>query len=178
MIRGWRNLPEVHKYMFTDHQISPDEHDRWFRTVVNSPHNRYWIVVYDNEDIGLANIYDVDERNKRCYWGRYIAAPDLRGKGIGTYVEYWMLQYVFDMLQMNKLCTQVLAFNEVVLKMHKRFGFHQEGLLREHIFKGGQPYDVVALAMLRNEWEEKKSELKEHVQHILELNKITADLSG
>ena len=91
--------------------------------------------------------------NQRCYWAFYVADPSARGKGVGSFVEYWILQHVFDELGLNKLCCEVLASNEAVTNMHKSFGFQQEGLYREHIIKGGQALDVVALAMLRQEWE-------------------------
>ena len=40
--------------------------------------------------------------------------------------------------------------------MHKSFGFQEEGLYRQHRLKNCQFVDVVALAMLRSEWDEKK----------------------
>ena len=27
---AWRNSPEVSAYMYTDHLIAPEEHERWF----------------------------------------------------------------------------------------------------------------------------------------------------
>ncbi len=164
MIRNWRNLPEVSKYMFTDHHITREEHDAWFQSMINDPHSQYWIVVFNNEDVGLANIYNIDKRNQHCHWGRYIASQEFRGKGLGTYIEYWVLRYVFETLGLNKLCTEVLSFNDVVLNMHRRFGFRKEGVLREHVFKEGKHFDVVLMAILCREWEERKSAIEDHLR--------------
>lgn len=153
MIRKWRNLPEVAKHMYTDHQITQEEHDNWFQRIMQNPTCHYWIITCDGQDVGLANIYNLDKHNMRCYWAFYVARPDLRGKGVGSFVEYFILNYVFNELMLNKLCCEVLAFNKRVINMHKKFGFSQEGIYREHIVKGGQPTDVVCLAMLRSEWE-------------------------
>ena len=163
-IREWRNLPEVARYMYTDHCITPEEHERWFQRIINDASCRYWIIVCDGIDVGLANIYNLDRRNQRCYWAFYVAAPNVRGKGVGSFVEYSVLHYVFDELGLNKLCCEVLDFNETVVNMHKSFGFQQEGLYREHIIKGGRPFDVVALAMLRKEWESQKPEIEERLR--------------
>jgi UDP-4-amino-4,6-dideoxy-N-acetyl-beta-L-altrosamine N-acetyltransferase len=163
-IRQWRNLPEVGKYMYTDHQISPEEHEIWFQRAIKNPANRYWIIVCDGEDVGLVNIYALDERNRRCYWAFYIASADVRGKGVGTFVEYSVIQYVFGVLGLNKLCCEVLGFNEAVVNMHKRFGFRQEGLYRKHIYKGGKYHDVVSLALLHADWEDKKLEIEEKLR--------------
>ena len=35
MIRNQRNLPEVAKYMYTDHFITLEEHEKWFQQQQN-----------------------------------------------------------------------------------------------------------------------------------------------
>lgn len=164
MIRNWRNLPEVRKYMYTDHEISPEEHERWFQGIASDPTRRYWIIVLDDEDVGLVSLYDIDARNMHCYWGWYVAKPVARGRGIGTFVEYSMLRHVFDDMCFQKLCSEVLASNRQVIDMHETLGFAQEGLYRRHVRKGGEFVDVVALAMLREEWEARKPEIEERLR--------------
>jgi len=160
-IRQWRNLPQVAKYMYTDHHISVEEHEHWFQKIVDNPRYKYWIIEHEGLDVGLVNLYDIDEKNKRCYWAFYIAEESARGKGIGSFVEYSVLNYVFENLEFHKLCCEVLGFNEPVVRMHERFGFKQEGLFREHIIKGDTIFDVVALGILADEWRLKKTEVRE-----------------
>lgn len=152
-IREWRNLPKVADYMYTDHVITPEEHAVWFSRILKDPSYKYWIIVCDGEDVGLANLYAIDQLNRRCYWAFYVVSPNVRGKGVGSFVEYSVLNYVFDELKLEKLCCEVLAFNAGVVEMHRRFGFAQEGLFRKHIFKRGEFQDVVCLAILKEEWE-------------------------
>ena len=159
-IREWRNNPEVRKYMYTDHEISPAEHRAWFRRVLQDPTCKYWIIVSDGEDVGLLYLYDIDTRNRRCYWGFYTAAQSGRGKGIGSFAEFSVLRIVFEDLQLQKLCGEVLATNQAVLNMHKKFGFAQEGLFRKHIFKSGSFADVVCIGMQREEWEANKPNIE------------------
>ncbi|MBN1472356.1 MAG: UDP-4-amino-4,6-dideoxy-N-acetyl-beta-L-altrosamine N-acetyltransferase [Syntrophaceae bacterium] len=155
-IYGWRNLPDVAKYMYTDHQITKEEHNHWFEQIINDKSRKYWIIVYDNEEVGLVNLYDIDTQNERCSWAFYITNLNLRGKGVGSLVEYHTLNHVFGRLRYNKLCCEVLIFNQSVIKMHKSFGFQQEGLFRQHRIKNGQFVDVVALAILKSEWDDNK----------------------
>ncbi len=163
-ILRWRNSPEVAKYMYTDHHIGAREHERWFERILQDRTCRYWIIVCDGQDVGLANLYGLDEQNQRCYWAFYLASPDVRGKGVGSFVEYSVLRYVFEELKLRKLCCEVLGSNEAVVSIHKSFGFREEGLFREHIFKGGQSIDVVCLAMLRHEWESQKTGIESRLR--------------
>lgn len=164
MILRWRNLPKVAEYMYTDHHIALQEHKRWFQRIQNDPTCRYWIITYDQEEVGLVNLYAIDQTNRRCYWAFYVSNPKVRGKGVGSFTEYSILRYVFDELQFNRLCCEVLSFNEPIIKMHKGFGFVQEGYLRQHVIKGGRPVDVVSLGMLREEWYARKPEIEERMR--------------
>jgi UDP-4-amino-4,6-dideoxy-N-acetyl-beta-L-altrosamine N-acetyltransferase len=162
--REWRNHPDVGKYMFTDHVITREEHAAWFQRITEDARYKVWIIVCNSEDVGLANLYDIDLRNRRCYWGSYVADPQLRGKGIGSFVEYLVLRFVFDDLQLHKLCCEVLAFNKSAIDIHTGFGFVQEGVLRQHIFKNGQAHDVVSLAMFSGDWHSNKQRLTERMR--------------
>ena len=156
-ILQWRNLPEVRKFMYTDHEITPEEHRAWFSRTLRDPSCKYWVIVCDEEDVGLAYIFNIDNRNLRCYWGFYVIGSNVRGKGVGSFAEFFVLRFVFENLRLQKLCGEVLEFNQAVLNMHKKFGFVEEGLLRKHVMKGDDFVDVVCISMLRDEWEAKKT---------------------
>ena len=164
MIRAWRNLPEVALYMYRDHYISPEAHERWLSEMGADPTRRYWIISQGEVNFGLVNLYQISVPDRRCYWAFYLARPGARGRGVGTCTEYLILQRVFEEMKFNRLCCEVLASNQTVIEMHRKFGFVQEGYFRQHVIKGEKPMDVVSLAMLREEWERKKSEILLHLQ--------------
>lgn len=157
MVLRWRNLPEVAQHMYTDHAISPEEHARWFPAALADPTRRYWIIRSADRDLGVASLNGIDRHNSRTSWAFYLAA---RGFGLGALVEYEVICHVFDHLELNKLCCEVLATNHGVLKLHLTFGFTQEGVLRQHIRKGDQFHDVVCFGLLRAEWQAKRPELE------------------
>jgi UDP-4-amino-4,6-dideoxy-N-acetyl-beta-L-altrosamine N-acetyltransferase len=153
MLRTWRNQPDVAKYMYSDHHITEPEHAAWFAGLASDATRRHWIIVCDGVDVGLVSLYRIDTTHKRCAWAFYLASPDVRGKGIGSFVEYAVLRHVFDELGLYRLSCEVLATNEQVIQMHESFGFRREATFREHVVKEGQRVDVISLAVLRPEWE-------------------------
>lgn len=150
---AWRNSPQVAAFMYTDHQITEAEHHRWFAGIAGDDRRAYWIIEVDGAPVGLANIYDIDRRHGRGSWAYYLADPLARGKGVGGYVEYWMIEQAFGPLGLDKLWCEVLASNEGVWRLHGKFGFQQEARLRHHVIKNGQPEDVLGLGLLKTEWE-------------------------
>lgn len=151
-LRVWRNQPDVAQWMYTDAQISEADHARWFASAMSDPARRYWIIELDGEPVGLANLADISPANRRCAWAYYLASPSVRGKGVGAYVEYWIIEHVFGALGLSKLWCEVLVENEAVWKLHESFGFRREALLRQHIWKNGAPRDVVGLGLLADDW--------------------------
>ncbi len=165
-IRDWRNLPDIAKYMYTDHQITEEEHEKWFNAIAEDPKRKYWVITYNNEDIGLVNLYDIDKSNQRCYWALYIVDTNAQRKGIGGFVELAIINHVFGEMGFNRLCCEVLDFNQSVIKAHKGFGFVEEGCLRQHVIKNGQPVDVISFGLLKEEWEQKKPDVEKRLSRI------------
>jgi UDP-4-amino-4,6-dideoxy-N-acetyl-beta-L-altrosamine N-acetyltransferase len=159
LVRKWRNSKEVGQYMYTDDFISPEQQLKWFKNVSTSDKYEYWMISYQDNLLGVVNLYDIDPRNKRTFWAFYLGDSSVRGVGIGGKVEYHILSYVFDELKFHKLCCEVLGFNEAVIKMHKKYGFKEEGIFKEHINKNNQFYDVYRLAIFNTDWEENKENI-------------------
>jgi UDP-4-amino-4,6-dideoxy-N-acetyl-beta-L-altrosamine N-acetyltransferase len=148
----WRNLPEIARWMYSDHLIAPEEHARWFAAAQADPRRRYWIIEANGTPVGLANLYDLAPEHGRTSWAYYLADPSTRGQGIGAFVEYWVIQHVFAELRLNKLWCEVLIGNEAVWRLHEGFGFQREALFRQHVRKDGSPADVVGLGLLASNW--------------------------
>jgi UDP-4-amino-4,6-dideoxy-N-acetyl-beta-L-altrosamine N-acetyltransferase len=148
----WRNRPEVARFMYTDHMISPEEHADWFARALTRSDARYWIIASESEEVGLVGVTEIDRRHGTCSWAFYIAESSARGHGIGAFTEYTTLNLAFDELGMRKLSCEVLASNPTVVNMHERFGFVREGLFRAQILKDGEALDVHRLGLLREEW--------------------------
>ncbi len=164
MIMNWRTMPEVSAYMYTDFEPDIGKQRAWFKSVSVNNKRLDWVIVVDGEDVGLVSIVGIDRVNRRCEWAYYLASPSVRGKGIGKSVEMNMLAYVFETLDLNKLCCEVFCSNEIVIKIHEKYGSVVEGTRRQHIFKDGQFHDIVQMGILREDWEKNVKGKVEHVK--------------
>lgn len=147
--------------MYTDHAITPEEHAAWFRRARTRDDARYWIITTGGIDVGLVNLVDIDRHHGTASWAFYIADVAARGKGIGAYTEYTVLEIAFGDMGLRKLSCEVLASNSAVLAMHERFGFVREGCFREQIRKSGGTVDVYRLGILAREWQEVRGQHRE-----------------
>lgn len=162
-IHAWRNSPEVAAYMYADHPITTAEHDRWFDGLAGDVRRQYWIIEVNDEPVGLANLVNIDRTTGRCDWAYYLASPAVRGLGVGSFVEFWVIDYVFSVLGLRKLWCEVLLSNEAVWGLHLMHGFEREALYRAHVIKNGEPADVVGLGLLAEDWASRRPAMRERL---------------
>ncbi|WP_346890176.1 UDP-4-amino-4,6-dideoxy-N-acetyl-beta-L-altrosamine N-acetyltransferase [Clostridium sp. UBA1056] len=160
LIMTWRMKPEVTRYMYTDPVLTMETQLKWFYSIQDNDSVKYWIIKFDGVKIGLISICDIDYKNKRCSWAYYIGDTSFRGRGIATLLECNIYDYVFDDLNLNKLCCEVFTSNEKVISIHEKFGSVVEGTLKQHIYKNGDFFDIVTMGITRDKWENIKKDYK------------------
>jgi RimJ/RimL family protein N-acetyltransferase len=111
--------------------------------------------------IGTVGLVHIDWRNRKAEWGRFLIYPqEYRHGGYGSEVECLILRYFFDHMNMNRLQCEVFAENKSVIALHLKFGFRQEGLFRQYVFKDGRYRSVAYLALLREEYRSEKVQMR------------------
>ncbi|GAA3718349.1 hypothetical protein GCM10022224_100110 [Nonomuraea antimicrobica] len=150
VIRRWRNHPRVRAASFTTHEISRDEHTRWWAATLADATRRVLIYDHDGAPAGVVHYTDVLPGTAR--WGFYL---DLDGlERAGTLLRAWVgleraaIEHAFGPLGLTTLCGEVLAGNEPVMRLHRRFGFVEVDAYQREV--DGVPRDVVAIELRRD----------------------------
>lgn len=149
---AWRTSPQVSAFMYSDHQISVAEHDRWFNGIAGDSRRRFWVIEADDVPVGLTSLADIDNLHGRATIARYIADPAVRGRGMGGFAEFKVIDHALLRMGLRKVWSEVLETNAVAWRLHMAHGFQQEALFRGHVVKNGQPANVIGLGLLAQEW--------------------------
>lgn len=118
--------------------------------------DRVDFMILDEQDkvIGecVLNDFDLDVQSSNLR----IVIFDLKhtGQGIGEWAVCNALFHAFEILQMNRVSLDVFSFNTHAIRMYKKVGFKQEGILREAILDGDNYADDVLMAILASEWKD------------------------
>lgn len=148
-ILAWRNHPEIRRCMYSQHEISFDEHSEWFLQASQDKSRHLLIYEMGTIPLGFINIHQIATGGIAA-WGFY-TAPDAP-KGTGKALGKAALRFAFGEAMLFKLCGQVLIRNEKSIRFHQKLGFKQEGVLRRQHFDGQVHHDIVCFGMLSNEW--------------------------
>ncbi|MCE1115137.1 MULTISPECIES: UDP-4-amino-4,6-dideoxy-N-acetyl-beta-L-altrosamine N-acetyltransferase [Pseudomonas] len=146
----WRNHPEVRRYMYTQHEITLEEHARWFAKASRDSARHLLVFECDDTPLGFVSIHETG-RGGVADWGFYASAD--APQGTGRLLGQAALRYAFGEAKLHKLCGQVLDYNVRSIRFHERLGFSQEGVLRQQHYDGQRYHDVICLGLLLSEWQ-------------------------
>nr|WP_255574449.1 GNAT family protein [Halobacillus sp. Nhm2S1] len=115
-----------------------------------------WVI--ENEEgrcIGFFRFHKWSVWHRKAELGAVIH-PAYQKTGIMTAVFRTVLPYGFDILKLNRIVGDIFAENEGSRKLLNKFGFREEGVLRETDFDGGRFQDTIVFSMLKKEYEQVK----------------------
>lgn len=125
-IHTWRNAEKVRQAMLTNHLISSEEHDSWWRRKMADPTFRMMLLEEDGVAKAVQIFFDIQESNS-VWWAFYFtpSAPENMGRMMRfwKYNELAGLSMAFDFLKVDRVLIEVLRKNSGVLNWHRRFGF-------------------------------------------------------
>jgi len=145
----WRNHPDIRRFMLTSHEISIDEHQRWFERASRDEARKLLLAEEGGRAFGFATFEGV-QPGGISNWGFYTEPGAPRGSG--RRLGIGALRLAFRVYQLHKVCGQALGFNEASIRLHRSLGFRDEGVLREQHFVDGRYHDVICFGLLHREW--------------------------
>lgn len=149
MVLAWRNHPKIRRRMLTQHEIGMDEHRSWFERSTSDSSRALLIGEDSGSPLGFVHFSGVAPQSV-AGWGFY-AAPGAPA-GSGTKLCAAALDFAFQQLALHKVCGQALDHNQASIRLHRRLGFREEGVLREQHLIGGTRHDLICYGLLRREW--------------------------
>jgi len=132
----------------------------------------YWFVrrKSDNRLIGTGTIVNINYARKSLEWG-YAVDPELWGTGYILSIQELLKEYIFDVLNFNRIYGQTMTTNKRTISSLLACGMIKEGILRDFYCKKGVFIDGWSYSMLKKDFDsfkEVQNQLKESVS-IMEL---------
>lgn len=152
----WRREPEVDRWMYQSPPEAMEQHLAWLQGFLADPDRAGWIIEENGRACGFLMLKELTSTQKRAQWGWYIGEADARGRGAGRAAQALGLDRAFLQRGVQRVWAEVLADNDAALKAQGAAGFRREGYLRRHAYKDGRFRDVAILAILAEEWRDRR----------------------
>ena len=131
--------------------ISLEERQRRFREKIPSVFAIRRTI--DSRFIGEISLYDLNPKNRSVGVG-YFTGADYRQQGYTKEGLWLLLNYLFEVVELNKVMADTGAFNQASIALLESLGFRQDGCLRQHQLLDGGLYDQLLFSLLVGEWRE------------------------
>lgn len=115
----------------------------------------YNFAIIDSEKvkvIGNCGLMNVDYTNRKAELGIFIGEKDYWGKGYGAEAIELLLDYSFNILNLNSIMLIVKAFNKRAIRCYEKCGFKLIGKRREAVIVGPNKYDEYYMDILAEEF--------------------------
>lgn len=151
----WLNDLEVAKNLliFRD-QLSLEREKMILNDMIKNNAQVFGIVLQENDElIGNCSIFRINHHNRKAEVGIFIGDRNHLGKGFGTEALILLLDYGFNILNLNNIMLEVFGFNERAIRSYQKAGFKIIGCRREAIILGGEKHDEILMDILAAEFE-------------------------
>lgn len=103
--------------------------------------------------IGRCLLFDIDQINRKATFGIDIGEKSYWDKGYGQDSTRLMLDYGFNLLNLNSIMLGVFSYNQRAINCYKKVGFKEIGRRRKSKFIGGKWFNGVFMDILAEEFE-------------------------
>ena len=153
----WRNKPELRKYFREYREISDSMQESWYKNRVLNNDKQVDFEIHDIESkklIGHCGLSYINWVNRTAELAIYIGDTNFRNGGYGKDSLSLLMEYGFNTLNLNRVWCEVFS-NNAAIEVYRKFGFVDEGKLRQHHYDDGQYIDCFILGLLKHEWMKK-----------------------
>jgi diamine N-acetyltransferase len=156
VLAGWRSDGASYPFFHEFRPISLAAQAEWFAAQRgNDREMNFAVCGLDGALVGTISLMRIDRRNRRAELGRVLVGEERQRRiGLGREMTHLVLEYAFKHLNLHKVFCEVVEGNLAARELYTRFGFVEDGVLRQHVFKDGRYLDVVLLSLLERDYRE------------------------
>ena len=131
----------------------------------------------DGTAVGMSALEAINLLHGGAILPVFIAEP-WRRSGLGIRMAAMMIDLAFKQFRLHRVSTIYRRDNAATASLVDRLGFKQEGISRQSWFSHGEYFDIVNVAVLVDEWEQKRLELRAQLSSSvsLELGSGSSDI--
>lgn len=103
--------------------------------------------------VGRCSFFAVDKVDRKAMFGIGIGEKSYWNKGYGQEATRLILDYGFNLLNLNSVMLGVFSYNKRAVNCYKKVGFKEIGRRRQARIICGKKYDIVLMDILAEEFE-------------------------
>ncbi|WP_058304077.1 GNAT family N-acetyltransferase [Gorillibacterium timonense] len=152
-IAAWLNDLEV-TLPLGGEAYTPIYAERMRREIESDGQSHSFLIIHNESGlpIGRCLLFSLDFINNSGKLGIFIGDKEYWNKGYGKEALTLLLDYGFNLLNLNSMMLGVFAFNEKAIRCYHNVGFKEIGRLRQARLIAGHYHDAILMDILAGEF--------------------------
>lgn len=127
-----------------------DDQSKWYKSI---PNNQLFMIgeYPEGTSVGVGIYTNIDTYSKSASLSGSVFKSQRSPVVVNAAFETG-LDFAFEILNLQRVESEVLEYNVPSIKIQLNLGFTIEGKKRRSVYKSGRYYDSIILGMLRDEW--------------------------
>jgi RimJ/RimL family protein N-acetyltransferase len=153
-LHKWSNDPEINYMLGGWHfPSSMQDQEKWFNSLsLTSNNQRFAIEVPELGLIGMANLVDINWKDRNGFHGMLLGDRDIRGKGYGVDTIMAISRYAFEELGLIRLDGSMIEYNTASLAVYQKCGWKVEGYKERFYFRKNQWWRQVIVGITSEDY--------------------------
>ena len=154
IIRNWDNQHDNINYFPNTNFLYEIKYPSWAENKITDKNSLYLTVICSKSQkiIGLTMLENIDTINGNACWGIYIANKKYQKFNYCSEASFYIIDYAFEKLKLNKIYVNTLESNERGRKFHKKIGFKEEAVFNNQIYIDGYYTNLIWSTIDKNDW--------------------------
>ena len=154
ILKAGYNDPDVRDAMFMYFPLTEQETENKIEAMARDEKAINLMIVEKEtgETVGHTALVRPDWISRMMTFYIVLLDKSVWGKGLGTEATKMVVDYGFNMLNLNRIQLHVNAENEPAKAVYKKIGFKHEGTLRQAMYKNNKYYDFWLMGILSKEY--------------------------
>jgi RimJ/RimL family protein N-acetyltransferase len=153
----WFTDPEVIQYLMLYLPMTEMAEEKFIDGLASNPGTDVYFIIEaieegGNKAIGSISLNGIKPKDHFATFGIAIGEKSYWSKSYGSEATRLLIKYGFEQLNLHRISSGAISFNERSIRLHLSVGFKEEGREREVRFRNGKYYDQVLFGLLRTEW--------------------------
>jgi RimJ/RimL family protein N-acetyltransferase len=153
LITKWINDEEVNVNLIQFFPNYLESEIEWIKSLKDNKKNIvFGIETTKGKLIGVMGLHNINYIDRIASTGAFIGRKKLWGKGYGTEAKLILLEYAFNTLNLRRIFSSCIEFNDRSLNYQKKTGGKVEGRRKDKFFRKGRYWDEILLSVSREDW--------------------------
>ncbi|MBM4175439.1 MAG: GNAT family N-acetyltransferase [Ignavibacteria bacterium] len=149
-----KNNVSVRETLYLYSPMTVDQVDEELQNWINNRETVLFTICQqsDNQSVGQTAFVRIDQVSRTAIFYIAIYDPNFWSKGYATESTQLMIEYGFEILNLNRIQLHVSCENDHAIKAYKKVGFLIEGTLRQAMYHNNRYSDFYVMALLREDF--------------------------